>query len=59
MTTISAVMTRPATAQRNRLSEVKLSPPVVVKRVAKPPNITMLRPAIATIESAPAPIRPL
>jgi Na+/H+-translocating membrane pyrophosphatase len=33
LTTISAVMTRPATAHRNRLSEVKLSPPAVVKRV--------------------------
>ena len=51
MTTISAVMTRPATAHRNRLRDVKLSPPVVVKRVEKPPNRARLRPAIATIES--------
>ena len=59
ITTISAVMARPITAQPNRPAEVKVTPVEVVKDVAKPPSSVMLTAAMAATESTPATIRPL
>ncbi len=59
ITTISAVMASPITAQPNRPPDVKVTPVEVVKAVEKPPSRVRLTMAIAATESTPAVISPL
>ena len=59
MTTMSAVMMRPITAQPNNPPEVKVTPAFVLNSVANPPNSAKFTSAMATMESAPAVMRPL